>query len=317
MLVPFVRPPYYAALLAPLAYLPFSTALWAWLGLQSAALVLCWAWAWKRFGPDALVLGFLYLPTAIDIAHGQDCVLMLGILILSYVVLERGLPFCAGLLLALGLAKFHLLVLFPLILAATVHCRLLAGFAAGGAILAVISALLGGRQGVAGYVALLRRNDLERLAPSPDQMINIHAIPATLHLPSLWLSALLVLAVVTLVLVAARRAPRWRWFSAAAAGSLLASPHVYGYDAGLLLLPLWLSVHQSGFRLTRVAATLLIVPLPFLASLAGPPWSLLPCLLLVLFLASLAGEPLRGRPRPLSCDHAHGAGSFSPIAKTC
>ena len=41
-LVPFVRPPFYALLLAPLAWLPFGPAFWAWLGMQAAVLAGTW-----------------------------------------------------------------------------------------------------------------------------------------------------------------------------------------------------------------------------------------------------------------------------------
>jgi hypothetical protein len=80
-LVPFVRPPFYALILAPLALLPFGAAFWVWIGLQSVLLIGCWAWAFRRWGPDALVFGALYLPTALGIAPGQDCVVMLVIAI--------------------------------------------------------------------------------------------------------------------------------------------------------------------------------------------------------------------------------------------
>src|SRR5205823_721025 len=82
-LVPFVRPHFYAAVLAPLALLPFRIAFWVWLSVQLLLLSACCTWAYRRWGPDALIFGALYLPTALGIAHGQDCVLMLLTLIAS------------------------------------------------------------------------------------------------------------------------------------------------------------------------------------------------------------------------------------------
>src|ERR1700689_5088369 len=41
-LVPFVRPSFYALLLAPLALIPFATAFWVWIAAQSALLMGCW-----------------------------------------------------------------------------------------------------------------------------------------------------------------------------------------------------------------------------------------------------------------------------------
>ena len=80
-LVPFVRLPFYALLLTPLAWLPFGIAFWAWLGLQAAVLAGTWVWAFRRWGADALIFGSMYLPTALGIAHGQDCVLILSIVL--------------------------------------------------------------------------------------------------------------------------------------------------------------------------------------------------------------------------------------------
>jgi hypothetical protein len=60
-LVPFVRPAFYAALLMPLALLPYGTAFVVWIAAQSLLLLACWAWSWRRFGPDALVFAALFL----------------------------------------------------------------------------------------------------------------------------------------------------------------------------------------------------------------------------------------------------------------
>jgi hypothetical protein len=76
---PFVRPSFYAAAISPLALLPFSLAFWVWIGVQTTLLLACWLWAWRVFGPDSLVLASLFLPTALAIPSGQDCVLMLAI----------------------------------------------------------------------------------------------------------------------------------------------------------------------------------------------------------------------------------------------
>src|SRR5260370_30023020 len=110
-----VRPPFYAVVLASLALMAYVTAFWVWVALQSALLVGCWYWAYRRWGPDALIFGALFLPTALGIASGQDCVMMLAILIGAYVLCERERELPAGAVLALGMIKFHLFLLWPLI----------------------------------------------------------------------------------------------------------------------------------------------------------------------------------------------------------
>jgi hypothetical protein len=105
-------------------------------------------------------------------------------------------------------------------------------------------------------------------------------------------TGLLTLAAVILTAAACWRAPLWRAIAAASAGSLLVAPHVYGYDAGLLLVGLWLAVFesgtQSGSQAPRIAATILLTPIPMLLSLAGSPWAAATSLALFAFLASLA-----------------------------
>ena len=287
-LVPFVRPPFYALLLAPLAWLPFGPAFWAWLGLQAGVLAATWAWAFRRWGADALIFGSMYLPTALGIAHGQDCVLILAIVLGAYALAQREKHFLSGAILGLGLIKFHLFLLWPLALLVQKRWRMLAGACVAVVVEASASLALAGPSGVAKYVALLRMSDLRHLSPSPELMIDAHSLALNFGIDSLAVTGLLTAAAVILTIAACWHAPLWRCIAAASAGSLLVAPHVYGYDAGLLLVGLWLAVFESGKRFPRVAATVLLTPIPFLLSLAGSPWAAATPLALLVFLASLA-----------------------------
>jgi glycosyl transferase family 87 len=286
-LVPFVRLPFYALILAPLALLPFGTAFWVWIGIQSAILVGCWAWAFRRWGPDALVYGSLYLPTALGIAHGQDCVLMLVIVIAAYSLADKKKDFASGAALGLGLIKFHLFLLWPLALLVQKRWRMLAGASATVAIALLISLLLAGTSGLNLYIQLLRKKDIEHLNPSPELMINVHSLAINFATDGLWARGLLVALVVALVLWVSWQAPLWRWVAAASVGSLLVAPHVYGYDAGLLLASIWLAIFVCVEKWTRLAALLSCTPLPFLMTLAGSPWAAATPLALLLLLAAL------------------------------
>jgi hypothetical protein len=286
-LVPFVRPPFYALLLAPLALVPFGIAFWAWLALQSTLLFGCWAWALSRWGPDALIFGALYLPTALGIASGQDCVLMLAILVATYALAEKGNNFASGAALGLGLIKFHLFLLWPLALLIQRRWRMLLGACAAVAVECLLSLWLSGWNGIVEYFQLLRNKNIERLSPSPELMIDVHGMALNFGLDSLVFRGLLVGAVILLVAAACWRAPLWQWIAAASAGSLLVPPHVYGYDAGLLLLSIWLAIFMSAAKWTRIAALLISTPIPFLMNLAGTPWAAATPVALLLFLVSL------------------------------
>jgi hypothetical protein len=287
-LVPFVRLPFYALLLAPLAWLPFGSAFWAWLGFQVAMLAGTWVWAFRRWGADALIFGSMYLPTALGIAHGQDCVLILWIVLGTYALANRGRDFSSGMLLGAGLIKFHLFLLWPLMLLIQRRWRMLAGACTAGAAELLVSLALAGPSGMAKYFSLLGRSDLQHLSPSPELMINVRALAINFRIDHAAVTGLLTVVAVILTALACWRAPLWRAIAAASAGSLAVAPHVYGYDAGLLLAGLWLAIFQTRMKWPRIAATVFLTPLPLLLGLAGPPWSAATPLALLAFLLSLA-----------------------------
>src|SRR5271157_5414313 len=236
-LMPFVRPPVYAILMAPLALIPFPVAFWLWICVQSAVLLGCWAWAWKRFGPEAAVWGALLSVGPLGIANGQDCAVFLALLCGAFVLGEKKRLFLCGLVLGLGLTKFHLFLLWPLVLLVQRRWRMLAGFAICGLGQALLSLVILGWSGLCGYVAFATH--LNRYF-SPERYLDINAILLNIGISSRPLLIVLTALVVGLVLWCSRRtAPLWMTFTLATAGSLLISPHVYGYDATMLLLPAW------------------------------------------------------------------------------
>lgn len=166
-LVPFTRPPFYALLLAPLGWLPLGVAFAGWILLQIAVLIACLAWAWRRFGTPALLFACMSMPAALGIAHGQDAVLFLAVLIVSFRLIEKGRDFAGGVVLGLLLVKFHLALLWPVALVIERRFRTLAGFAATGVAAAGLSLALIGPGGVRSYVRLLRNPGLTFLSPSP------------------------------------------------------------------------------------------------------------------------------------------------------
>ena len=289
-LIPFVRPHFYAMVLAPLSRLPLDAALHAWIALHVVLLVGCWAWAWRRFGSDALILGSLYLPTALGIAHGQDGVLLLVIVIAAYELGIKGKDAGAGAVLALGLMKFHMLFLVPVAMVVARRWKMLWGYAAAAMGLVLISALTGGVDGMMQYVRLLEAKDLRRLSLSPELMVNIHSVGVNFGVDHMAVTAALLLLVVGLMAVAVWRAPWWRALAAALPASVMAGPHVFGYDAAMLLLPVWLVSFHSNSRLSRGAAVVLAAPLIFFFSFLDSPWPVVPAFGLVLLLAALARE---------------------------
>ncbi len=212
-LVPFVRPAFYAALLTPLALLPYSTAFVVWIAAQTALLLACWVWIWQRFGADALVFAALFLPCPLGIASGQDCVMMLALFILAFELAERSRWFAAGATLALMLMKFHLILLWPVALLVQRRWRMLAGFCAAAAALVAICTALGGGHSLRVYAALLQNKSLDHLSPSPELMISVQGLLANLGVEARWSSALLTGAVILVFVWSVRAAPLWRLFA--------------------------------------------------------------------------------------------------------
>ena len=289
-LVPFVRPPIYAELLSPLATMSLKRAFWVWVAIQIGILMLCWAWASWKFGPSGLMWAAMFLPVSYGIANGQDCAMMLLLMIVAYELAERESFAMSGFAIGLALFKFHLLLLFPLLMLVSRRWRMLAGYCAAAAVEIAGSFFLGGKSGLIEYARLLQRKDIERLSPSPEMMSNIHAIPANLGVHSTAVSVALAGAVIAIAVYASWNAPLWRWFAAAVAGSLLMVPHVYGYDAAVLLLPILLAIFKAGTKLACYSAMALALPCVFWLPAAGVPWAMGPALAILLFLISVARE---------------------------
>ena len=124
---PYIRPPFYALPLTPLALLSLENAFAVWIAVQIGALLAVWWWAYRRFGADALVFAALFHPVLAGIANGQDCAILLLILLGAFWAAERGQDRLAGVLLGLALFKFHLLLLLPAAMLVRRRWRMLAG----------------------------------------------------------------------------------------------------------------------------------------------------------------------------------------------
>jgi Glycosyltransferase family 87 len=288
VLRPFVRPSFYALLLAPLALIPFAEAFWVWMAVQSALLIGCWAWGFRRFGTNALVFAAFSLPGPLGVASGQDCVILLVLFIIAFELTDRGKLAAGGAVLALMLIKFHLILLWPVALVLQKRWKMLAGFCAMAAAEACVSLALGGTGGVRTYIALLRNKNLDRLSPSKELMICFQGLTENLGIQSPVVIGAIIGVIFLIFVFAVYKAPLWKMFAVTAVASILVAPHVYGYDATLLLLPFLLTIFNSQMAGSKIAATLLCTPVPFGFALAGKPYAIVASASLVIFLVLLA-----------------------------
>jgi Protein of unknown function (DUF2029). len=288
----FPRPPYFAALVAPMSLLPYRTAFIVWILIQVFLLAACFYWAWRKFGDDALVWGALSGPAFLGIAGGQDTSLLLAIGLAGYVLAERGHDRLAGAVWGLLLIKFNLALALPLAMLGTRRWRMLQGFSLTAFGLGAFSVLLLGSDGLRLYFELLTSKSFPKLNPSPGLMINIQSLGTHLGMNTPTFLAPATALVLGAGWLAIHRAPLWRWVAATFVASLLIAPHAYAYNGALLLLPTWLAIFLSPFRWTRIAAGVYTMPPLFLLRLFGAHGAVITPLCLLGLLAALTAENL-------------------------
>ena len=133
----FIKPPFYAVLMWPLAQLPFMTAIVIWRILGLAALgAFLWLWPGDRLVHAAGCVWFLPVATSFNV--GQDVAFVLAAATGAYLLLRTGRPFLAGVLFGLCAIKFHLFLLLPLLI---FHRRLWRTALGGLSVLAVFLAI--------------------------------------------------------------------------------------------------------------------------------------------------------------------------------
>ena len=259
--MPFIRPPFEALVFLPLAYFSYPVALAVWSLIK---IVLLWLTArilprpapFSRIYPSwleaALCLGLF--PVFLDLLQGQDAILLLFIVAGTFNRLHAGKDIAAGLILASGLFKFHLVLPIAIMLWLAGRSRLLAGFLPGAATLIALSCAVSGPSVLFTYPKYLL--DLNRATGvgvvTAQSMPNLRGLltavlgrapyPGPIH----WL--LLPVAVVAIVLTARF----WRpiintGFPGLALGyclsllvAIVTSYYVYSYDMALLIIPLLL-----------------------------------------------------------------------------
>lgn len=260
--LPFIRPPFYAALLAPLARLPYVPAYIVW-QVCSFLVLFATALAWRQEGAALWSMACAWsVPAAYNLIRGQDAFFLLAILSASVLLLRTGRDVLAGLIFALCGIKWHLFLLLPVFIAASRRWRFGAGAVAG------CAALAGFSFAAAGWNWPLEYRDVVAYAsvtPHWSDMPNLRGLLFNAHLPRVF-ELLMSGAGICLIGFRLRRMPCDQALLVAVAGGVLVSPHAYLYDC-VLFIPLLVTGLRFGAReATRVVSLLLLTPffyLPF------------------------------------------------------
>jgi hypothetical protein len=286
-----LHPPFELLIFAPLATLPYLYAYIVWYVCNILLLTGVVALLWKNLGglqqqfAWGLIAVATFYPVLVTLVQGQDSILLLFLLTLCYCQLQKGRELSAGVVLALGMFKFLLVLPILAGLAFARKWRLLAGYLATCGSLLLISIALVGTSGVIRYVRLLLgqagttsqgRGD-SNIALMPNLRGVLSAF-LTERVPPFWITAIwAVLSFGILLLILLRlkgglhRAVLDLQFALLTTISVVISFHLFSHNAAILVLPLLLlgarSVEpQSGWmRAGLLLSTAVLYACPLVA----------------------------------------------------
>ena len=232
----YISPPPVAWLALPFTPLPYELGYWTWSAMLLVALVSTWYLTAPGSGPERLVhlaaaLG--WLPVIYGLQLGQPGPLIALGVAGSYVLLRKGRPFLAGIALGVLALKPQLGFLVPIALLVSGRYRAFAGAVAALGILAAVSAISIGPDGVVTYE--------ERLNFAAGVPVNRELTLAP-YIGDLTVTRIVQVAIVILTLglvYRLRKGPLEWTFVLALAGGLLASPYLHLDDLVMLGLAAW------------------------------------------------------------------------------
>ncbi len=295
----YSRPPFYAALLRPLASLPYLGAYWV---FQSIILICCGFFAYffpVKASPGYLAWFPLFFPVLVASMNGQDIMIAVLFCALSLVLAGRGRDLAAGVCLSFCLIKFHLFLFLPVAILAHRRWRILLGGLAGSAAWLGLSFVAGGRGWVVEYLNLLRNPELH---PRPEIMPGVFGVLLSFG-ASVTVAAVVVAGAGMLFVMVLFKIKDFEVSVGLAlvAGIFLAL-HAYVQDCALLILALPLIPCQR--LLGRYTRALLLTPIPYLATLSGKPWNLALPFALALFSTAAIHDSRLSRAGPQSAEGA-------------
>ena len=296
------RPPFYAFLLKPLGWLPYTAAFWIF-EIFSVGCLAGFVWLNLRRVPELAVFCCFSLPVIANLANGQDLALVIFFVAIALSQFERKRDFVGGMVLTLCAIKFHLFLLLPLVPLIHRRWRILAGGAAGGAILVGLSFLEQGPRWISDYLQVLRDPNLSLGA---GVMPTLHGALQPLGSSSFGIELAVCASVALVVAYLAWREPDFEVAAGwALLGGLLVSFHAYLQDAVILLPVLVAILTKCTVPVLRHLMTIASLPPVHLMLLAGSPYSAACPLLLLLILVAACGYAVRSQFRSAAPRSAH------------
>ena len=240
--LPFINPPVFAWLIAPLTALPLPVAYALWSAVSIAALV----WAWHIAAPYSGLRKIALLPAALALwpvldafYFGQPTLVIVGLLAAAWWLCSKDRPLAAGAALALATAlKPHTVILVPLALAVSGRCRPFLSWAAVCSVLAIACVLALGPSGLNNWLQTLEYGQTDTGQAHYTLAYIVGTGPVSYALEALQ-------GIAALVIARRRRADLNVVFALGLLGSLVFAFHLHQYDYAALILAAWL-ILRSG-----------------------------------------------------------------------
>ena len=255
--LPYNHLAYELLIFLPFASVPYTLAFWLWNAVNvlliAASSIIVSPYLRNLLRPPAVV-AFLatvaFFPVMVAFSHAQDSILLLLIFSGTFALLKLEKDFLAGLVLALGLFKFPLVLPFAVPFLLRKQWDFVRGFAAGALLVIAVSVAITGVNGTIEFGRLMnllaRHPEIGYIAPArmPDARGFFTAI-----LPGWPIVQVALTAIATLLLLALStfKLPRGRdvdfdaWFALTLFVTTMASPHLYRHDLTPLVLALLLA----------------------------------------------------------------------------
>lgn len=250
----FLHPAFEAAVFVPFTYLRIERAFVIWtlinVGLLSLLpLLLAEYIPLVARRPYVGLLGFAFPPVLATLTLGQDSILVMFVTSAAYWCIVRRRDFLGGLLLALATVKFQYVLILALLLLLSRKGRLIAGFALGCGLLALVCILVLHPSGMLQYVGFVHQFEAHNGYGniSPDRLMNLRGFLTGLgYNAHARLYGAIGSAVLLLVGIAcaarARSENAGLTFVLFLAVALAASPYDYFQDLTLLLPGIFLAM---------------------------------------------------------------------------
>ncbi len=254
--LPYNHLAYELLIFLPFVSIPFTQAFWLWNAINVLLIVVSAVivspYLRNLFRPTALLVFFAvmaFFPTATAFAGGQDSIVLLLIFSAVYVLLKRGQDIAAGLVLALGLFKFPLVLPFLAPFLLRKQGKVVSGFSVGAVCVLAASIAITGFAGVVDFFRLMdllaRHPEVGYIAPAqmPDARGFLFAIMP--KWPSIQIIVAAVIAIALLAL-STKRLSQHRgmdfdvWFALNLFAAAMASPHLYRHDMTPIILAILL-----------------------------------------------------------------------------